>query len=210
MTEEERNRIYDEWKVSEEGQAFFARQEEIAKYAEQHFKARGVNGYMEYLADVISDIQNNCPEIAALVQQDSGINPNPQKVVDFFMDEVSVFPLKGKDDIDELIRFYAKWRKEQYYAGDKWAKIYNGLVNGGYIRGATLQVFSYAMDNKTLPPGTKKIKWLTSKADTLYLKEKYGFTVKQLNSCFDSKDGKPLHWHNRGGTRTKRFLAIFS
>lgn len=84
----------------------------------------------------------------------------------------------------------------------KWDNLYIDLTNAKYIN-TTAEVFNSVMEYKRPPDGAKKIQWLTFISDALYFQQKLGFTVKQLNECFQSKNGKLFTEHNRLGVPPK-------
>lgn len=153
------------------------------------------------LEKVKPEIINTCYEVSPIIIKDFGINPLPENVIDFLLDEVDPFSIHSELDTDELIRMYADWRRKQHYASEKWHNLYNALQDAGYIK-CTSVVFNYFMDNKRLQDNGK-IKWLKSKVDALYFQKKCNFTVKHLNECFQSTDGTPFKENNRSYTEPK-------
>jgi len=86
----------------------------------------------------------------------------------------------------------------------QWDNLYTYLTNTKYID-TTIKVFSFVMEYKHLPGGAKKIQWLSSQANAIYIFIDFAkFSYTQLNECFRSKTGNPFQRGSKPNPRSPR------
>jgi len=153
--------------------------------------------YHNFKKNVLSEATDTCTEMAPTIAKDFGVNPLPEKFIDFLLDEIDPITWHPSNNatLDEALRIYGKWREANHYKHLKWYSLYNELKKEKYID-TTIDVFHSVMEYKHLT-GKEKILWMTAKKDAIYFADSYNLSLKQLNDCFRNYDNTPFKANNR-------------
>jgi hypothetical protein len=97
--------------------------------------------------------------------------------------------------------------------GKDFNSLHKKMINN-YFRDVSETDFSEIMEYKRLPNGKEKISWIDSNySDAFRFKEKFDFSIKQMNECFSFPDGvlKANHRpkHNKTKTAISKILKEF-